>query len=280
MKTLILFIFLSLQVFAQSELLTLFADGYLPETESFKSRVTINGGTISAATLKAVDEFVKDVSTIRTKLLRVNLICGNDTAAMKTPLFYNTNGSATPVGYASDYLVGIVPADYTQAAGLQCSTAPKLMVTGVAPNATDYIGTNDVHASIYIGSNQQTAASILGGGNTLLYPRYTNNTTLYRLNTGSSVNAGASTNSIGYWVLSRNASDSSSIFKNGTLIVKSASASATEPNRFIIGGSDASTGGAVLVRGYTVGLYLTSSQQALLNTAIEKFNDALGRGVQ
>ena len=280
MKKIILIILFSVYANAQ-DLWWFYDNDYQPETLAFQMRIINNGGTISAPTLKAVDDFVKDVATIRTKLLRVNLICGDGLTATQIPLFFNTNMSSTAEGKTKDSLISFVGADYSEANGLRCATTPKHIQTGLNPSTTATLGLNDVHIGIYIANNVAITQPVMGNANTLIYARYTDNKTYYRVNVSGDVTSSASTDSRGFWVISRLLNTTSIAYRNATQLTSNASNSVAEANtQFIVGGSLVSNGSNTLLRGYTIGTGLTPAEITLLNTAIEKFNDALGRGVQ
>lgn len=278
-KIFLLFVLLCYLIYPQSftkKVYYYFNSDMERETIAWQSRVVNNGGSVSFGTLLAVNDFVKDVASIRSKLVRVNLFCGDQLAAAQIPLFFNASGSIIPDGKTKDSLINVVAGDYTEATGLQFG-ATKVLHTGLIPNANSTIGQNDVHCSVVVANNAQASlGDIYTGTALLLYSRYTDNKMYYRVNASTDDGAVASTNSIGFWLISRLNGTNEYAYKNGSEVHAGVKASVSESStQFIL-----ATGMNRLFRGYTIGAGLTAGEVSLLNTAIEKFNDALSRGVQ
>lgn len=74
------------------------------ETKSWIDAVYANGGTVSAATALAVNNFTNSVQLagLRNKFYRLNLFCGNDLAACLVPLYRGPNRLGTRYGNAKD----------------------------------------------------------------------------------------------------------------------------------------------------------------------------------
>ena len=82
-------------------------ENFDPETLNYKLRILDHGGSISDSALGYVDEFVKLVKSygFRQYFYRFNPFLGDDTVnyfAAQVPLFYNSDGSNTPLGYSID----------------------------------------------------------------------------------------------------------------------------------------------------------------------------------
>lgn len=60
-----------------------------PDAQDWVNRVYLNGGTCSQNTADAVSSFCRDIDAagLRSKLYRVNLFCGNEITACRTPLY-------------------------------------------------------------------------------------------------------------------------------------------------------------------------------------------------
>ena len=72
--------------------------GFHPEAQVWRNAVIANGGTISAATLKAVSDFCRSIdaaSGLRANLLRVNLFCGTGLEACLVPLYRVSSSTCT-----------------------------------------------------------------------------------------------------------------------------------------------------------------------------------------
>ena len=108
--------------------------------------------------------------------------------------------------------------------------------------------------------------------------------------TAVSFNAGAgsaaNTNSQGYYVANRRSDNAANIegYKNGTRLINVTETAARNNNNLYIGARNASgTADRFSDRNVafaTIGTALSQDQARALNTIVEKFNDALGRGVQ
>ena len=84
---------------------------FLPDTVSLQSAIISNSGTVSDSTLTLVDGLVTAIASIRTKILRLNLNCGNELNAAMTTL-YNGDGTTT-YGTRYDTLTGLLSAEST-----------------------------------------------------------------------------------------------------------------------------------------------------------------------
>lgn len=84
---------------------------FLPDTVSLQSAIISNSGTVSDSTLTLVDGLVTAIASIRTKILRLNLNCGNELNAAMTTL-YNGDGTTT-YGTRYDTPTGLLSAEAT-----------------------------------------------------------------------------------------------------------------------------------------------------------------------
>ena len=277
---LILIILFPFLMFAQ-DMFLLYGDdgvGYDAETTAWETRVIANSGTVSDATLAAVDNFVLAITDIRSKLVRVNLICGDNLSSMFVPLFYNSDGSGTPVGEAldssrksQDYVGG----DYSESTGLT-GAASKWLQTGLTPDATAELGLNDTHFSIALGNDITTSTQyVIGtGSNFTLYPHYTGDVFYFRVN-ASANGSDVSLSSVGFWLASRLVVGTEFLYKNGVEVDEHTRNSHSESSTEILLINSI----AYELVGYTIGKGLTPSEQLVLHNALETFNDALSRGV-
>jgi hypothetical protein len=127
---------------------------YNPEAIAWQTAVIANGGTVSPSTLQAVSTFCDaiDAAGIRSKFLRLNLVCGGNLAAARTPLYRGASSGGTQYGEAYDVNNGpFVSADYTESTGLTGNNATKYFDTGLTIGTVKTFGADydDVHASVY-----------------------------------------------------------------------------------------------------------------------------------
>lgn len=127
---------------------------YHPEALAWRTAAVANGGSVSTPTLQAVSDFCTAINAadIRANFLRLNLMCGGNLAAARTPLYRSSSPSGTQYGAAIDTNVGpFVGADYTESTGLAGNGTSKLLDTGLTIGALTVIAGNydNIHVSVY-----------------------------------------------------------------------------------------------------------------------------------
>jgi hypothetical protein len=127
---------------------------YHPEAVAWRTAALANGGTgITPSVMSAVSAFCRaiDAAGIRSKFLRLNLICGGNLAAARTPLYRGASASGTQYGGTIDANIGpYVSANYSEATGL-AGDYYKVLDTGLdLPTAYTFgCQYNDVHLAVY-----------------------------------------------------------------------------------------------------------------------------------
>jgi len=137
-----------------------------PEANAWRQAVIANSGTVSGMTMRAVSNFCTaiDNAGIRSKFLRLNLICGNNLAAARVPLYRGASATGSQYGEKRDTISGIVGADFSEATGLTGNGASKIVYTTLSTGTLKDFGLeyNNVHASVYTrGTNH---GDVFGGG--------------------------------------------------------------------------------------------------------------------
>jgi len=127
---------------------------YHPEAKAWRTAALANGGTVSASTMQAVSDFCAaiDAAGIRSSFLRLNLVCGGNLAAARTPLYRGASATGTQYGAAIDTNVGpYASGDYSQATGLTGDGATKYLDTTLTIGTLATFGANysNVHVSVY-----------------------------------------------------------------------------------------------------------------------------------
>jgi len=109
------------------------ASGVHPEAAAWRSAVVANGGSVSAATMRAVSKFCADVDIngLRSKLVRVNLMCGDNLNAVLVPLFRATSPTGTPLGNATDTNDNFTNDHYAENSGLVGNASNRRLNTGL-----------------------------------------------------------------------------------------------------------------------------------------------------
>jgi hypothetical protein len=110
-----------------------------PESIAWRTAVIENGGSVSGATFNAVSRFCREVDAagLRSKLVRVNLMCGNNLNAALVPLYRADSPIATPLGFATEDNANFVNEDYQENAGLDNSAGTKWLLTGLDQTYAD-----------------------------------------------------------------------------------------------------------------------------------------------
>jgi hypothetical protein len=120
----------------------------------WQTAVIANGGTVSSGTMQAVSNFCTSIVTagIRSKFLRLNLVCGNNLAAARTPLYRGASATGTQYGSAADTNIGpLTSGDYSEATGLQGNGSTKALDCTITLGTFKTFGTeyDNVHLSVY-----------------------------------------------------------------------------------------------------------------------------------
>ena len=129
------------------------ASGVHPEAASWRTRVVANGGSVSAATMQAVDRFCRSIdgAGIRDRFYRLNLFCGGNLNAVLVPLYRGPSRTGAQFGNTTDTNNGpFVSGDYSESSGLKGNGSSKYLETGVAMT---FLGTNQLH--MYVSFNPE-----------------------------------------------------------------------------------------------------------------------------
>ena len=138
-----------------------------PEATAWRKAVIANSGTVSATTMRAVSNFCTAINAagIRSKFLRLNLVCGNNLAAARTPLYRGASATGTQYGSAADTNIGpLTSADYSEATGLQGNGENKALDCTIKLGTLKTFGTDydSVHLSVYNRSLTGTSGPSFG----------------------------------------------------------------------------------------------------------------------
>lgn len=143
------------------------ASGVHPEAKVWQNAVIANSGSVSASTVKAVSDFCKsiDAAGIRSKIWRLNLLCGSDLNAALVPLYRGPSRTGTQYGNTTDTNNGpFVSGDYAEtgaSGGLKGNGSSKHLDTGFIQST---IALSDIHLSASVRDLETSFA----GENTLL----------------------------------------------------------------------------------------------------------------
>jgi hypothetical protein len=258
-------------------------------------RVEANSGSVSTATANAVTTFCNaiDAAGIRDKFYRLNLFCGTGLNACLVPLYRGPSLSGTQYGNATDTNNGpFVGDDYAEtgaSGGLTGNGSNKYLDTGLKPEDTADPPLTG-HLAVYDGGRIVAATEIPLGS-------YTVTTAAQRFSVerrttgritgwgGGGIYSGDSENTSTGAMIFADRSDSTTMttYINGSSVgVNSANTipagNANSFAVFAVNKGDVVTslyGGSL--RGYSIGLSMSSENASDYYTAMQAFQTALGR---
>jgi len=107
------------------------------DAQDWVNRVYANGGTVSASTAAAVNEFCNSVDSngLRSKMVRVNLMCGSNLNAALVPLYRATSFGGSPLGETTDLNSNFLDAHYAENSGLVGNASNRRLNTGLNRSA-------------------------------------------------------------------------------------------------------------------------------------------------
>ncbi len=258
------------------------------EISSYVSRINVEGGSISDASIQAHRAFIQTLkqNNLWNKLLEISTYAGDNLNAALVKLKH-------PVGVQSTLTnVGFVGVDYSENSGIIGNGSTKYLRTGFNP-LLQLPNSINSHFSIYI---RNTTKPIISTGTTAKYlgidtPTYNE----YSLEQTSTAIRARQYNGIqifqtttdpsGYWNLSTRGLNDSSLYKNGTLIANDTSFvysnfSDLEMPIFALNSNGSFTpisGGNVSFHSF--GYSLTGTDAAIVYNAVQTLQTALGRQV-
>jgi hypothetical protein len=259
---------------------------YNPETTDYRTRVLANGGTISDASIDAIEKFVQDCKNalIWDKLLEVAPFAGTNLNAALVKLVYPV---AAP-GVITN--VNLVAGDYSESGvngGLLSDGTTKYLNTGF--NAQTYLPDN-AHLSFYLredvsASGNRSLIGTLQGSDQYwlgsLAPASQVNTRF-----GQTISASyAAPLAKGFYLGVRESSTLLRLYKNGSQVASDTNLVAhARPNLNLYAfawNSAGSPGGYAPARGsfYSIGQELSATQAAALNDAVQTLQRNLNRDV-
>lgn len=267
-----------------------------PEAAAWASRVRANGGSVSGATLLAVDRFCKAISAagIRDRFLRLNLFCGTGLNACLVPLYRGQSLGGSQFGGTVDTNVSglFVSGDYNETGttgGLLGNGSTKYLNTGVTANATS---TGNRHLCVYENARSANTFRISIGARSASPATYFEQTTFtaattYVFRSSNLVQAATDTGytATGAMMLGVDANNVGTIYRNGTAAgtVTYTNINNTYSGSLFVfaGNSDGSPTDFTNARigGYSIGLSMTAAQAVAYYTAMQAFQTALQRNV-
>ena len=260
---------------------------YNPETTDYRARVIANGGTISDASIDAIEKFVQDCknANIWSKLLDVAPFAGTNLSAAMVKLVYQPGVPSVLTN------VNFVAGDYNETGangGLLGDGTTKYLNTGFNVQTTPL--PDNAHLSFYLREDVGAAGnrSMIGTINGTEQYWIGSLTPASQVNTrfGQTVAATLSAPlNKGFYIGTRSSSTLLRLYKNGALVATETSAVVhTKPNLniFAFGWNTAGLPAAYLpVRGsfYSIGQELNATEAAALTDAVQALERNLSRDV-
>jgi len=273
------------------------ASGVHPEAAAWRAAVVANGGSVSAATVRAVSKFCGDIDAagLRDRFIRLNLFCGSDLLACLVPLYRGQSRTGTQFGNTTDTNSGsdlFVSGDYTEtgATGGLAGNASrtKHLMTGVPHNTMPQ---NDAHLACYetvrAGGTFRISIGSRGAGTLNRFFLTTwNSTANYTFQASSStVQLDLPNSGGGFYVGNITGATALALYRNGGEKVTSAATTRTPESETIsvFGLNSAGTIGDrtdARLAGYSMGLSFASDSDVLAYSNImQDFQLALSRRI-
>lgn len=267
------------------------------DADDWASRVTTNGGSVSAATMTAVYQFCLAIAAagIRDRFFRLNLFAGTGLASALVPLYRGPTRTGTQHGNTTDTNANFVSGDYVETGstgGLQgLRTATKRLETGVSPST--FSGFN-FHTSAYeiVGSDttyDNTIGAWATASNAGFSMGTSDLTTKYECSVVNNAIQLTQTAIAGHYIFSQTGNrvglmigsggQITTAYVGGANLISDWSAATWGISVFAL----QSAAGTFVnysssrLGGYSIGLSLTAAQAAAFYAAMEQFQAAMGR---
>jgi hypothetical protein len=264
------------------------------DAQDWINRVYANGGSVSASTASAVNQFCNDIDAagIRSSMYRANLFCGTGLNACLVPLYRGPSLSGTQYGNTTDTNVGpFVSGDYNEtgaSGGLQSNGTSKYLNTGLK---ADVLGQADRHLSCVADTStfSNNSKYLIGtdnfgcGGNAfwgIMTGGASISQAMIRAHNAASNSTAFNVSGKAHILVSGNGS--ASAYLNGSAAVTGPSGTFTAPAYDIYTHALNRCGSAgdytsVRLLSYSVGAAMTAAQAASFYTAMAAFNTSMAR---
>jgi hypothetical protein len=278
------------------------------DAQDWINRVYANGGTVSASTAAAVNQFCTDIEnapggSIRDRFYRLNLFCGSNLNAALVPLYRGPSLGGAPLGNAIDTNNGpFATGAYTEATGLTPVFASgHHLDTGLTPDAMPLSVVQAMHLAFSHGPIPAAGFSayphLIGAANNPADRHYLGSfemptsgsaALVGQLGKTASTNAAVllGANPSSSWVVSRTNATSLAIYKNGSLAntpnTSSTTGIASYSRSFWVfrtnfNGSPLGDSISIPGRHYSIGAGLTGPEVSSYNSALSSFFSAIVR---
>jgi hypothetical protein len=263
------------------------------DAQDWINRVYANGGTVSASTAAAVNQFCNDIEngSLRDRFYRLNLLCGTGINACLVPLYRGQSLGGAQFGGATDLNNGpFVSGDYIESGslgglwygGAAATNTSKRLDTGL--NGSE-LAPGNRHAAAYevIPSQTDYSPSVHSGNASATMhgvgPWTTSEGYRYRSQNTIGGSASGTTAGGGFWLGSDTSSTNGTLYRNGAVSGVSGEwpAGGSGNTTYQILGHAAGEWSEARLGGYSVGLSMTAPQVSAYNAAMQSFQRALLR---
>jgi hypothetical protein len=263
------------------------------DAQNWIDRVYANGGTVSASTASAVNQFCSaiDSAGIRDRFYRMGIFAGTGLNASLVPLYRGPSLGGTQYGNTTDTNVGpFVSGDFADATGLSAGSG-KYLRTGVTQANVGVA----CHLAFYDCAKPTNAyANRIGsrGATDTHEHALTSIDVATTVDYASSAGAGTQraratgyTQAGGFWLGINPSATSAILYKNGVSAATATPSARTAQDReyyvFALNNNGSLDSAMTTGRagGYSIGLSMTAAQAAAYYTAMQAFQTALGRNV-
>jgi hypothetical protein len=222
-----------------------------------------------------------DAAGLRSKFTRVNLFCGSDLTACRTPLYSATTAGGSPLGNATDTNINFVAGDYTEtgdSGGLKGNGSDKRLETGLT-NLVSF----PLHMSVYVTAVDSAPNNFrfwMGADRSRLVARESSTNASWSQNgvvASSSINGGAF---LGHAIGTNETVDFRAFYANGVQDGTSTTTQGTNNSGGTFIFTNRTSAGVYTdsrFAGYSIGTGLTSTEAAAFYTIMQAFQTALGR---
>lgn len=266
-----------------------FRQEWHPDVLSWTRRASSNGGRFSYPTLLALQTFCEsiDAAGLRSRMLRLNLMCGANLNAALVPLYVAGSSTGDTLGNASDTNSNFVSGDYTESAGLLGNGSTKSLDTGFSLNTAGVVTTG--HMSVYRAAwtpvaDRNLIGCLNSGFNHIHQIGVNSSANAHEVYYGGPTQASNATisSAAAHLLLTRTSATALAFYTNGSATGSSStSTSPADPVRsvFVFARNQGAAAGiaAVRMRAYSIGQSITAAQAATLYPIFAAFATTLGR---
>lgn len=240
------------------------------------------GGVATGFLLTALNQFMIDIASVRTKIFRFNPLYGETFQSCFVPLIVNDNSSGTPLGSALDTNYGILSSQWKNigidGAIKLPSGGPFYIDTGFIPNEQALYGLNDCSFGILsnVAGDANTRSdfgTISIGGTQESY--ITHGNAQAALNGTNITHGGYNSNSVS--IVSRISNSEFCVYKNGVKQQFTNSSVGKSINSFKLGHSVSSNVIKTFTGGYFIGKGLTDAEELTIRSAWVSLIQKTGR---